>query len=276
MEHVAHAAIFRRHAGPGDPGGGSGRRDYPERVTTPAPRRTRRGDIVVGPTVGARWRPGAAMGLPLLAVLLSPFAAAGVQQWRRGRVEAGHHGLLERLTDPMAVQLLLGALALWALFALWALVPMLATHRTVLLDRDAGEVRLRRGLRTARTAPLDQVVFAVGEAERGATALIGVQPEGEELQHWQIPEIAWDDASFDGLRALQAAAGLRHAPPRPVLAAESRRRRRAAQHRELAERAGMPWRPEYEHDEQAFQDEFDRVRRVLGGKEPPRPGDPTP
>ena len=99
--------------------------------------------------------------------------------------------------------------------------------------------------------------------------------EGD-VTDWIIPEIGWDEASFDGLRTLQAAAGLRPAPPRRELLAARRQDRRARAHQELAERLGMPWRPEYTHDEAAFQAEFDRVRRVLGGKEEPREGDPTP
>src|SRR5699024_2980770 len=99
---------------------------------------------------------------------------------------------------------------------------------------------------------------------------------GQEERRWVIPEIGWDDASFDGLRTLQSAAGLRPAPPRPALVAEARRRRRAELHREYARRLGMPWKEEYARDEEAFQAEFDRIRRVLGGKEPARPGDPRP
>ena len=40
--------------------------------------------------------------------------------------------------------------------------------------------------------------------------------------------------------------------------------------RELARRVGMPWREEYADDRAAFQRDFDRARRVLGGREPGR------
>lgn len=239
----------------------------------PAPRRTRSGEVIVGPTVASRYRPGALIGLPLVAAVLSPFAGAALQQWRRSRLVGGHDGVLEQVLAPAGVQLLIGALLLWGLFALWALVPLLMTHRIVLLDETSGTLRLRRGLRTADTAALPEVHHAVGEAERGSLGLIGVQGDGE-LRQWIIPEIGWDSAAFDGLRALQTAAGLPPSPPREQLVAEARRQRRREVNRELARRVGMPWKAAYEQDEAAFQAEFDRVRRVLGGKEPPRAGDP--
>lgn len=251
--------------------------DHP--APAPAPRRTGSGAVIVGPTVRARYVPGALIGLPLVSVLLSPFAGAGLQGWRSSRLRAGHDGLLEQLLAPAWTQLLLGALALWVLFALWALVPLLLTQRTVLLDEAQGTVALRRGPRIVERAPLSQVEHAVGEAERGGMALIGLTATGgddEPPRQWIVPEVGWDAASFDGLRALQAAAGLAPAPPRGALVWENRRIRRARAHRELAERLGMPWREEYAHDDAAFQAEFDRVRRVLGGKEPARDGDPSP
>lgn len=247
--------------------------------SAPAPRRTRAGTVIVGPTVRARYTPGALIGLPLVSLLLSPFAGAGIQEWRRSRLRAGQDGLLEQLLDPAWVQLLLGALLLWALFALWALVPLLLTQRVVLLDEEQGSVALRKGLRIIQRASLSSVEHAVGEAERGGMALIGIRGPGgagQPVQQWVIPEVGWDAASFDGLRTLQGAAGLRPAPPRAELQRENRRARRDRSHRELAERLGMPWREEYAHDDAAFQAEFDRVRRVLGGKEQARDGDPQP
>lgn len=234
--------------------------------------------MIIGPTIAARYVPGALIGLPLVSLLLSPFAGAGLQQWHRGRLREGRDGLLEQLLSPAWVQLLLGSLLLWALFALWAIVPLLLTHRVVLLDEAERTLTLRKGLRTVDRADLPEVDYAVGEAERGSIALIGVRArpvraEGE-VRQWVVQEIGWDAESFDGLRVLQAAAGLRPAPPRGELVRENRRVRVARANRELAERLSMPWRPEYESDEIAFRQEFDRVRRVLGGKEKPRPGDP--
>lgn len=248
----------------------------------PQPRRTRRGAVIVGPSIGARYRPGALIGLPLISLVLSPFAGAGIQQWLAARTRTGHEGRLEQLLAPAWSQLLIGWLLLWALFALWAIVPMLLTHRVALLEQSTGVLLLRRGPRTVDRAETAEIEYAVGEAERGSIALIGVRAAGErrrggqQERRWVIPEIGWDDASFDGLRTLQSAAGLRPAPPRPALVAEARRRRRAELHREYARRLGMPWKEEYARDEEAFQAEFDRIRRVLGGKEPARPGDPRP
>lgn len=232
---------------------------------------------MIGPTVGARWGPGAVLGLPLVALLLSPFAGAGLDQWRRMRLLDGHEGWIEAALAPGWAQILLGAALLWLLFAVWALMPMLATRQVVLYDDRSGELRLRKGLRTLGTARLEHVVHAVGEAGRGSLGRIGlVEEPGGELREWMVPEIGWDSAAFDGLRTLQEDAGLRPAPERQELVAEARRARREALHRELAARAGMPWRPEYAEDEAAFQHEFDRVRRVLGGKEPAQDGDPRP
>ena len=202
---------------------------------------------------------------------------SGLQQWRHTRLRAGHDGVLEQLLAPAWAQLLLGALLLWLLLALWAVVPLLLTRSVVLLDEGAGTLRRRQGLRTRDRAGLDEVEYAVGEAVRGSMGLIGVRRRGDQqVRQWIVPEIGWDAASFDGLRTLQAAAGLAPAPPREVLVAEHFRAHREASHRELAARLGMSWREEYALDEEAFRAEFDRVRRVLGGREEPREGDPRP
>ena len=250
-------------------------------ASAPAPRRTRAGKVVVGPTALARYVPAALIGLPLVAVLLSTFAGAGIQQWRSSRLRDGHDGLLEQILEPAWAQLLLGALALWVLFALWALIPLILTHRVVLFDERAGTLALRRGLRITDRAQLAQVRYATGDAERGGMALIGIDgggsADGEASERrWVVPESGWDAAAFDGLRILQAAAGLRPAPPRAEVVRENRRIHRERNHRELAARLGMPWREEYARDEAAFRAEFDRVRRVLGGKEPRQDGDPRP
>ena len=144
----------------------------------PAPRRTRSGAVVVGPTAIARWLPLALVGLPIIALLLCPFAATGIAQWQQGRAAAGLDDLLTRSLGHGALQLLAGAIVLWILFALWALVPILATHKVALLDEDARTLTLRRGLRTAGTAPLGQVVYAVGEAEPAG------RPAHQEERHW--------------------------------------------------------------------------------------------
>lgn len=259
---------------------------YPGRVTAgetpppaasaPMPRRSRSGAVLVGPSIRARYLPGVLIGLPVVSLLLSPFAGAALQQWRRSRILDGHRGALEQLLQPAWAQLLIGALLLWLLFSVWAFVPLLLTRKVVLLNEDTGTLVLRRGLRTADRATVSEVIYAVGEAERGSLALIGIRGDGAEERQWMIAEIGWDQASFDGLRVLQAAAGLVPAPPRDELVNEARRARREQNNRELAARLGMPWQDRYAHDEAAFQTEFDRIRRVLGRKEPAREGDPRP
>ena len=97
----------------------------------PVPRRTRAGAVIVGPSLRARYVPAALIDLPMVAVLLSTFAAAGIQQWQTSRLLGGHDGPLEQLLAPAWVQLLLGAFALGVLFSLWALVPMILTHSVV-------------------------------------------------------------------------------------------------------------------------------------------------
>lgn len=278
----------------------------------PAPRRTRSGAVRIGPSILARYRPGALIGLPLVALLLCPLGAAGLQQWRWGTL--AEHGPTA-LTDLLAHDLVvfpIAALLIWALLALWAFVPLVATTPQVVLDERRGVLVRRRGLRPREERPLSSVVWAVGEGERDAIALIGfarpgtggvddvsdadagtgpdagaVDPVGLEspdvhgdpgepvgsadVERWVVPYIGWDDRSFEGLRVLQTAAGLRPSPPRRELVQEARRQRQVRARREMAERVAMPWRPEYEHDAAAFGRDHDHARRVLGGKEPQDP-----
>ena len=119
----------------------------------PRPRRTGSGAVIVGPSIGARYLPGALIGLPLVSVVLAPFAAAGLQQWRRTRVQDGYDTWIEHFLAPAWTQLATGWLLMWALFALWAIVPMLLTHRAVRLDQSSGTLVLRRGLRPAAATP---------------------------------------------------------------------------------------------------------------------------
>ena len=97
-------------------------------ATAPAPRRTRSGAVLVGPSIRARYLPGVLIGLPLISLLLSPFAGAGLQQWRRTRILDGNRGPLEQILEPAWTQLLVGALLLWGLFALWALAVSYIPH----------------------------------------------------------------------------------------------------------------------------------------------------
>lgn len=260
----------------------------------PAPCRTRRGEIVVGPSFASRYTPGALVGLPIVCLFLTPLGAAGIEQVvaRPSLADAAWARALAG--SPLA--LVVAFLGLWGLLALWAALPLALTRRVVLLDADAGTVSRRRGLGPRQAPrPLGDVLWAVAEADRDAIALIGLHaggqdgyraeaqrlaaaaPPGQEPdeptgEQWSVPHIGWDDASFDGLRALQAAAGLRPSPPRPWLLADARRQRLARAHREMAERIAMPWQDAYEDDPALFQRDFDRARRVLGGKEP---GGPT-
>src|SRR5690625_7376517 len=111
---------------------------------------------------------------------------------------------------------------------------MLLTHRVALLEQSTGVLLLRRGPRTVDRAETDEIEYALGEAERGSIALIGVRAAGErrrggqEERRWVSPELGRDAASSDGPRTLQSAAGLRPAPPRPALGADARRRPTAA------------------------------------------------
>lgn len=246
----------------------------------PQPRRTRRGEILVGPSVLSRWGPLAGIGLPIISLILAPLGTAGLQQLLL--IDGIRTLAPSWLLASTWAQGVLAYLALWALLAGWALVPMALTRRIVLLDPAEGTVRRRRGLgRPSPARPVADVVWAVGDADRDASALIGLYPGGpdaaaaahadaEDVEQWGVGHIGWDDAAFDGLRALQDAAGLAPAPPRPVLVARERRERHAAANRELARRVGMPWREEYADDRAAFQRDFDRARRVLGGREPGR------
>lgn len=279
-----------------------------------APRRTRSGAVRVGPSILVRYLPAALIGLPLVALVLSPLGAAALQEWRRSLLREEGPSTLTALLAHDVVVFPLAAVLAWALLAVWAVVPMLATTPRIVLDERRGVLVRRRGLRRPEERALARVVWAVGEGERDAIALIGFAPperpgaedadlaledtgsertepdlEGpgledtdledtdpEDVERWVVPHIAWDDRSFEGLRVLQAAAGLRPSPPRAVLVREARRRRQVSARKEMAQRVAMPWRQEYEHDPAAFGRDHDHARRVLGGKEPPddrdRPG----
>lgn len=235
----------------------------------PAPRRTRTGAVLIGPPLASRYIPGAFLGLPVLALVLSPIGGAGVQQFVHNRVREGARGPLVDLMSTMAAQIVVGGVVMWALFALWALVPLTVVHRTVLFDVDTGELLLRKGPRTVGRRRTDEVTAAYGDPRRQG---MGVLEFGED-QHWTIPEIGWDREAFDGLRMVQQAAGLPIAPPRAEILAEDSRARHERMNRVSAQRIGMPWREEYATDRDAFRTEFDHRRRVLGGKEDPRPGE---
>ncbi|MDO5662908.1 MAG: hypothetical protein Q4G40_09445 [Brachybacterium sp.] len=244
----------------------------------PAPRRTRDGRIIVGPSLGARYRPGATMGLPLVSALLSPVGAAGLSQIRGRMIRdadgyrpAGWRGTVVDLLGNTAIQLLAGALLLWALLALWAFVLMALTHTSVTLAEQTRLLHRRRGpFRSPETRAIRDLIAAEGTADRHDVAILSFTAE----EAWMVEDIGWDRASFDGLRALQAAAGLTVAPPATVLRQISRHRRLAVIHREMAAQVGMPWRDEYDDDPEAFSAEFDHVRRVLGGLESPRIEEP--
>jgi hypothetical protein len=238
----------------------------------PEPRRTRRGEVVVGPTLLSRFRPGALYGLPLVAALLSPLGGAGIEQVLSNPGAREAVGPLLRPLSLMPVQLVLGWSALWLLFAVWALIPLVLVNRMVLLDENTGDLRLRRGLRTRAHGPVSEVAAAVGDPDRGGMAVIDFADGSQ----WRVPDVGWDGRAFDGLRVLQQAAGLPVAPDHRTLRARSLRYTRMREDQESAARVGMPWREDYAWDRDAFRTEFDRRRRVLGGKEPARPGDATP
>lgn len=227
----------------------------------PQPRRTRGGRVLVGPSLPSRYLPGALIGLPLVSILLGSFPAAALQQWRNRRVLAGHWGPLEQALSPVWLQLLAGIVLLWTLLALWALVALVLTRRVVEFDEETGTLLLRKGLRIRDRARVEHVRFAVGGFERSDMALIGIAEDPQtEPRQWVVPFIGWDGPSFDGLRALQAAAGYPAAPDRAGLIATARADHRLANRREYARRLQMPWRPEYESDPLLFRRDFDRAR----------------
>lgn len=266
-------------------------------IRAPRPRLTRRGEVIIGPTVWARWRPAALLGLPLIALVLSPLASAGVQEWRRAQLRDHGPTAVTDLLSSSLVQIVVAAVGLWVLLALWALVPMALTGRPVRFDGERGTLTRGRGLgRRTQRRDLSRVLWALGDPERDAQASIGLaatdpstpvtepgatvtgtpgdgDDEGPpEPEQWLVPFIGWDDASFDGLRVLQEQAGLMPSPPRPVLLRQARRERRERVHRELAAQIGMPWREEYVQDPALFQRDFDHARRVLAGLEPDTEG----
>lgn len=224
-------------------------------MTSPDPRRTRSGDVIIGASLWSRARPGIVLGLPVLAVILGPLVGTVLQ--RRFALYSTAESILA----------LLGGMALaWAGMSLLGLLALALTHPAVRWDQREGTLRRWRGLRpVGRPRSVRDLHFATGEAERSSIGILGFR-DGEQ---WVIAHIAWDDAAFDGLRLLQQQMRTLVAPPRPVLAEQARRQRTEATDRALAERYRMPWKSAYT-DHRVFLADFDRVRQELGGKAPTR------
>lgn len=213
--------------------------------------RTRAGEVLVGPTIRSRISPGLRYGLPIIAVLCAPIAGSILQ--RHFQVYDG----------PGVVLLLLaGAVVVYLLGALLGVVTLAGTRSAVIFDERDGTISQQRGFRRrSAPRPLSEIHYAVGDAEKNSVALIGFR-EGEQ---WVIDHIAWDDASFDGLRVLQRAVDLPVAPARHELAAQALHARVLSTHQQLAERFGMTWQTEYEERE-TFLSAFDEHRRALAAR----------
>ena len=262
---------------------------------TPAPRRTRSGRGIVGASIGARYRPLALAGLPLLAIPLGMLAAAALRNW--GYTHYWDQPIAVPLTNPW-IALPVAYLLTWALLAVWALVPIALTTTVAEVDESRRLIRRRAGLRTTPDRPLESVVWVVGDAERDGYASIGLAPaddvpgamaageidpadpspadpggpppagtpEQAVPEEWHLPHVGWDARSFEGLRALQRAAHLPVAPPFAELRREHVRLRVAQADHAAASRLGMPWRDEYLHDHALFERDFDAARLARRGR----------
>lgn len=215
-----------------------------------APKRDRQGRIIIGPTLLARWQPAAAKGLPLIA-----FATAGVvSAFLPADWFAAFSGW-----PRLVLRTLAGWAVGWGIMSATALLLLGLTHESTRMDTAAGAV-LHRTLRRRRSVALADVMAVHPDARRqGATAIV---TPGATLY---VPHTGWDDAGFDGVRALQAELqprlGVMPAPPRAecmrqILLADALRTRRV-----MARALSMPWREEYA-DRDVFEQALDAARRA--------------
>lgn len=219
-------------------------------ASAPAPKLDRRGRIIIGPTLLARWTPAATIGLPIIALITAGVVStflpdvwfAAVTGWPR-----------------LAVRVLAGWLVGWAVTSAAGLLLLALTHESARLDQDAGTVLHRSALKRWRCVTLADIVAVHPDARKqGATAIV---TPGTTLY---VPHTGWDDAGFDGVRALQAELQPRldvtPAPPRAqcmrqILLADALRTRRT-----IARALTMPWRDEYA-DRDTFERALDDARR---------------
>ncbi|MDO5645723.1 MAG: hypothetical protein Q4G21_08585 [Dermabacter sp.] len=200
------------------------------------PRTDRRGRIAVGPTYAARLSPWVRMGAPLLAVVvlpLSSLATLRLDWWLR-----------------LPVALVIG----WAVLAALMAIGLAAVHRTTWFDPASGT--LVRGRTRIPVADIARV--ADDFRSHGTTEVRG----RDRQVLLAIPATGWDDASFDGVRALQVAVGQNPAPTRGEYARRDNRARLFHENRALATRYAIPWRNEFE-DPGVFLAAFDERRREL-------------
>jgi hypothetical protein len=214
-----------------------------------------RGRVRVGPRPLRRVLPLWLVGGSVVALVLSGFAA---DTWRS--VGVGLPLVLGHVVGWATLMVVLLALAWLVLGRETALVVDLdarTLHRRTpgsLLERGRRETRPLADLRTISEDP-------------DGDALLEVRADGEdEPEVWSVPHVGWDDASWDGLRALQAAADLPVAPP---LAEARHRVRRAVEivhQREAAAAVALPWRAEYDDDPEAFRRAYDARRQELAAR----------
>lgn len=222
------------------------------------------GRIILGPTVLAHWRPAASMGLPLLAVPLSTMVAAFAPGIRTLSWELSAH------LPFWAAQLIEFAAAwavTWAVTALLALAVLALTNPHARFAPASGTVSLRPGpFARGQRVPLEQILRIDADPRRQGSTDIWYRPAdaAAEPARITVPFSGWDDASFDGIRALAAAASVGPVPgPRAQEMAALLRASRTRDNRAMARSLGMGWRPEWQ-DPSAFEAALDDARRSAG------------
>lgn len=127
-----------------------------------------------------------------------------------------------------------------------------------LLERGHREDRPLADLRSVQEHPDGSAVLEVRADHEDAAAF------------WEIAHVGWNRSSWDGMRALQLAAGLPVSPPLEEARHRAHRAAEIVHQREAARAVGLDWIPEYDRDPAAFQRDYDARRRELAGRARPR------
>lgn len=208
-----------------------------------AVRKNRRGEIIIGPSFSARVLPFLKYGAPIISVILLPASYLLFKDFAWLSIPLGFSAMY------LAVGLL--ALILTALtneYWLWNQPQQVLEFKKFLKPKA-----LKR-LRTAQITGVEE----------------HFQPQSTSffLLHKQkisVPLAAWDELSFNALRALIKAVENREVPSRLELLQQDLKFRQKFENQQLAKQYQIPWREEFA-DPNVFLKAFDEHRKATLSK----------